>query len=464
MDKKYKELLDNTLIFTLGKFGSRMITFLLVPLYTNVLSVEEYGTGDFVITCSYLIVPIISLVFQDAILRFGLKEGESRNQVALNSFIVFCVGTLVTFLMIPVWTLYESLNSWKWYLTALIISNNACNIFFTYAKVKNQNKLFAFSSILQTFILAVINILLLVVFKYGVKGYLMANIVANIVPAIFIIFKTNIIVDACKARFNIKLFNEMLVYSIPLIANNLSWWVLNSSNRVMIEYFISASALGLYTAASKIPAFLSIITSVFSSAWSISSIKDYDSSKDKYFYSNIFKIFSTIMHLGASFIILTIKPLMFIYVGHEFFKSWVYVPFLVLGAVYFAYSTFFGAIYGAVKKNKMVTITTLVAAVVNISFNMLLIPYIGIMAASIATLLGYATIGFYRMFNSKKYFSFPIDYKTLFLNSFILIIQCLCVTYDLYGYAISIVALCSLIIINIDDLRVVYNKILRRKV
>ena len=143
----------------------------------------------------------------------------------------------------------------------------------------------------------------------------------------------------------------MIKYSAPLIANNLSWWILSSSDKVMIEFFIKDD-LGLYTAASKIPALLSIVTTIFASAWTISSIKEYDDDgeKDKSFYSNVFKFFSLLMFSVALAILLVLKPFMSIYVGKEFFESWVFVPFLILGTVFYSFGSFFGAIFGALKR------------------------------------------------------------------------------------------------------------------
>ena len=95
MDKtqKFKKLSQNTILFTISGFGSKIISFLLLPLYTYMLSTEEYGNLDIVSTTAQLIIPILTLNIQDAVLRFVLdKEYDAKKviNVALN---VFGVGS-----------------------------------------------------------------------------------------------------------------------------------------------------------------------------------------------------------------------------------------------------------------------------------------------------------------------------------------------------------------------------------
>lgn len=460
---KYKELLSNTFIFALGSFGSKLITFFLVPLYTNVLTTEQYGTADFVISCSNLIVPLVSLVIQDSVLRFGLSKEADRNKIAKNSMLILLLGSLITVLFVPIVNFYEPLSKWKWYFCAYIISCNAANIMYSFAKAINKNKLYAISSLIHALTLAIVNILLLVVFPCGVIGYLVANILSNCIPALTIFFATRIPWRISTVKYDPRLMKEMLAYSIPLIANNLSWWLLNSSNRVLIEHYLSTSEVGLFSAASKIPSLLSIITSIFSSAWSISSIKEYEGERNGSFYSTVFNMFSMVLFIGGSFIILILKPLMSVYVGDDFFQAWVYVPLLIYGIVFYSFSSYFGTIYGAVKKNLPVTVTTIIAAVVNIILSIVLIPRIGVFGGVVATMVGYLLVGGIRMIHSRKYIKVDFNYWTFGLNSIILLIQVVVVSMNVYVYTVSVVSVVLLVIINFREIKNIYCAIIRQR-
>ena len=453
MQSKYKKLVSNTAIFALGSLGSRLISFFLVPLYTNVLSRDQYGIADLIITSANMIVPIISLVIQDSVLRFILSKQANKNEVVKCSFIVMAFGIIVGLAITPLLGLYPAFTEWKYYLSIICISNMIYNVMLAYTKAIEKNKLYSIVSIINTIVLCVCNILFLTVLKFEISGYLISNIVAHFVSIVLLILFTGVLKGVFSAKYNKELMKQMLKYSIPLIANNISWWILNSSDRMMVEYYCSAAQLGLYTAAAKIPALLSVITTIFSQAWSVSAIKEYDGQKDKSFFTNVFKAFSLIMFLACSIVVMISKPFMSVYVSNEFFESWQFVPLLVVGAVYYSFSSFFGSIYGALKKNISVGYTTVIAALINIFINLFFLKRIGVFAAVISTAISYFAVGIYRMLHSRKFFSFKIDFLKFVFNSIIICVQAIFVSLDMYIYLVSIVSIVLLILVNLRDIK-----------
>ena len=446
MKNNYKNLFSNIIIFSIGSFGSKLVSFFLVPLYTTYLSTGEYGISDLIVNLSNLIIPIISLTIQDSVLRFGLSTNSNKKAICRNAFIVFMFGVCLCVTITPMFSDYDAIDEWRWYLTANVISMNLINILNSYSKVKEKNRLFAFSSILQAVIIALLNILFLIVNNLGVRGYLLANIISNIAVAILLLVFTGAIKDIFSEKTNYKLLKDMVLFSLPLIVNNLSWWILNSSDKVMIETLISDNALGIYSASSKIPNLLSIVTSIFSSAWTISSVKEYEENNDNKFYANVFRYFTTTLFLGGSMLITISKDFSRIYVGKDFFDCWKYVPFLVVGIVFYSISAFYGPIYGIVKKNWPTTISTIVASLVNISINLLFLKKHGVVVASISTLVGYFVICIYRMFNSRKYLSFKINYVSFFVCSLVLLVESIFVYLSYNPYIVGFI---SLILISV---------------
>lgn len=423
-NKKYKGLLLNTIIFAIGSFGSKLITFLLVPLYTNILTKPEYGTADLISSISAILVPVAGLVIHDSLLRFGLSRNVNKGSALKSSLILFIPGCLFCLLTTPFFFFYSATKEWAWYIFAISVSTMFYNIVFTYAKVKEKNKAYSMGSIAVAFVLAISNIVFLVFFRFGIKGYLLANVLSLIIPSLVLFLIIGGPKDLFHSPSDRLLMRKMVIFSLPLIVNNLSWWILSSSDKVMIEYFLSSSELGLYTAASKIPSLISVITMIFSSAWTISSIKEYDEDKDKIFFSNVFHYFYVFLFTGAFLVLLILKPFMYFYVGKAFFESWVFVPFLLIGTVFFSIGSFFGSIYGALKKNIASTITTLIAGSINIALNFWLIPIIGVVGASLSTLVSYFVIGIARMAHCRKYFSFYINYVQFAVNSILSLLTC----------------------------------------
>ena len=173
-------LIKDILIFAVGSIGSKLILFLLVPLYTNYMTTDEYGTADLVFTVSQLLVPFVSVVIFDAVVRFGLMKTQKPQNVLLAAFVVITVGALVTVALTPLLRFYSAVSEWKWYFCVYTILNLILPVEMNYLKVKNRNSLYAAGGILQTLLLAVLNIILLTQFNLGVKGYLVSYIVAGI--------------------------------------------------------------------------------------------------------------------------------------------------------------------------------------------------------------------------------------------------------------------------------------------
>lgn len=460
MDIKFKTLASNTAIFALGSLGSKVIMFFFLPLYTNVLSTAEYGVSELVLTLSSLIVPFISFSMGDAVLRFSLAKKEPHSDIIKNAFSVIALGSIIFIISSPLLGLYPPIHDYVIYLVALSILTairTSCQL---YTKGTNKNALFAIDSIINTFVLAISNIVFLLVLKMGIRGYLLADIFAVFISIVFLIFANHLPSIIMKTKINIELLKQMLRYSLPMILNSVSWWIIHSMDKIMLQRYLTSGDVGIYTVASKIPSLINTITYFFSQAWIISAITEYDNDRDKKFYAKSFKGFNFALCFIVSAVLLILKPFMSHYVGADFVSSWQYVPLLLIAAVFRNYSDFFGAFFSSAKKNINVMLTTVAGAVCNLVLNAVLIPLIGIQGAVIGTAASYIVIALYRMIGSRKIMAFHIDKPKTLLSILIVILQSVFVTLDYYPYYISLGALILVLIINFKIAKDFYSSIL----
>ena len=82
MNQRYKYLLKDTGLLTISNFASKVLVFLLVPLYTSVLSTEEYGIYDLIVSTVSLLYPLLTLNIVDAVMRFTMDKDVDKKQVA----------------------------------------------------------------------------------------------------------------------------------------------------------------------------------------------------------------------------------------------------------------------------------------------------------------------------------------------------------------------------------------------
>ncbi|MBR3430982.1 MAG: oligosaccharide flippase family protein [Clostridia bacterium] len=462
---KYRTLLKDTLIFALGNIGSKLIVFFLVPFYTLYLSPEEYGISDLVFTVSQLAIPFFSLVIFDAVIRFGIFRKEKPQDALLIGLRVWIFGSVLAFAATPIFGLYTAVSEWKWYITLYISANILLSIELNYLKAINKNISFSLISITQTLILALLNIILVAYYHLGIRGYLISYVASNGAATIIAFFVGKLWKELRKATYDRELAKQMIKYSAPLILNNLSWWVIQSSDKLMLEDMVGKAALGIYAVAARIPSLIAVFVTIFQQAWGISSSKEMDTNNDKGFYSNVFSVYSFIAFLGGIGMCTIIKPFMDIYVRSDSYgEVWRYVPLLLSSAVFSALAAYCGSMYGALKKSMNNMLSTLSAALVNVIVNYLAIKAFGIWGAMIGTIVAYVLLAFIRIIDVKRFVDVLIDWKKLIANSCIVIMQTILISIVSVrgGFLSSGITIILFVIINRQDFIQLKQKLQRR--
>lgn len=457
MHNKYSVLIKDTLIFTLGNLGSKLILFFMVPLYTNYLSTTEYGIADLVFTIAQFLIPIVSIVIHDAVIRFGLSKEVKREDVLLVGYIIVLADIIIMLFLTPIIGLYKALAEWKWYLYAYTVLCIIDSINFNYLKVMDRNKLFSLLSVTKTLFMALFNIVLLVYCKAGIYGYLSASIFSLVMVNLLAFHYGNLKKELGKSCWNKQLFMEMSYFSMPLVLNNLSWWIIQSSNRVMVEQLIGVATLGIYTVAAKIPALINVFISIFSQAWGISSIKEFENANDADFYSKVQKTYMLIVSISCISYVSFIKVFMFYYVGLQYYEAWKYVPLLLVSAVFSSVSSFYGTMYGVLKKSKNNMISTFLSAIINVFLNLYLLPIWGLWGAVISTCVSYFFISIYRMIDVGRFIKVNIDRTKFAVNYALLVLQAVFISNEKCIVEVSVLTLLCFIVNNYDDLKVVIN-------
>ena len=293
-ESRNRYLLKNTLIFTLGNIGSRMISFFLIPLYTNVLTTSQYGAVDLITTISTVAGPMLTLNIAESVMRFGLDKDADKEKNTQCGSIVLLIAMIIGLVLIPICRCIAEVSGYAMYVYFYVISLSASQLFLCDLRGKELLLKYSLGNILQTLMIAILNITFLLVFKMETGGYLLAYIIANFIVAIYAIiagkgYKAFSFhnIDRCKLK-------EMIRYSVVLIPNTFMWWIMNSSDRVMVTYMIGAAANGIYAVSYKLPTLVSTLTGIFNQAWSYSAIREEGTSDETEYNNKMFKTLSAI--------------------------------------------------------------------------------------------------------------------------------------------------------------------------
>lgn len=418
---RYRNLLGNSIIFAVGNLGSKLISFLLVPFYTFVLTKQEFGTVDLITTTMNMLLPIITLSVFDAVFRFVLDQDRDRYEILSNGLFVSLVGMLIGLLLIPLLKIMHV--SYAFYIYLLLFTGAFSSLFLNYARSIGKVKIFATAGIIGTLIIAISNVIFLWVFNFGVDGYLISLILSNFIVTLYVVIRTKCLSQIRFELVNKNIIKKMLIYSVPLIPNSFSWWINTSADRYFILLFLGASANGIYAVASKIPSILNLLNQIFFQSWQMSAVQEFKSKDASQFYSNIFNYYLSFQFLVISLLLVIVKPLMKIIVSNGYYDSWKYIPFLLLAVLYSSLSGFIGTTYTAAKYTNKIFITTFIGSVINIACGFFLVPLLGLQGAALSSCFSFFVVLIIRLVDSKNIIAISVDLGNAIYNHIIVIIM-----------------------------------------
>ena len=422
---KNKELVKDTVIIFIGKFCTQFITLLLVPLYTYYLSTEDYGYVDLIQTYLTLFVPIILLKIDAGVFRFLIDARDSekdKKKIITNGIIILTFQLILTILVFAiVIKIFEIKYS---FLIALnLISLSILTFLLQLTRGIGRNKQYSCSSIIAAVVTITLNIFFLVVLHKNGEYVLVASFISNMICSIYLITSNKILKKEIDFKLcDKKTIKDVIKYSIPMIPNELSWWIVHVSDRTIIAYFLGVAANGIYSVSCKFSNILSSIFNIFNLSWQESaSLHIDDEDKNEFFSSVINKVLTLFISICIG--IIACMPFVFsILIKDTYNDAYNYIPILLLSNVFSVLIGLLGSIYIAKKLTKEVAKTTILSAVINIVLNFLLINKLKIYAAAIATLISYATLSIYRYIDVQKYVNIKIASKSIISNSLIFFI------------------------------------------
>lgn len=454
-----KELIKNMGFLTLGNLSTKLISFLLVPLYTNILTTTEYGIFDLINNTITILVPFFTLNICDSVFRFTMDKNADDDAIVSYSiklylkglFLVACLAAGNYFLnIVPIFKDYCI------FFLGLYVVSAYNTIVTNYARGKNRILDISLSGVVSSVTIILLNIFMLVIIKCGITGYFIANIFGILVQCIYLTISTKMISHfKFLTKNNYSLKKKMLTYSKPLIINSVAWWINSVSDRYIVIWFCGIAVNGIYSIAYKIPSIINIFQTIFGQAWTLFAIKEVESKSNSENFDKIYRIYNTCIILVCATLIALNKQIAKLLYAKDFYQAWIYVPFLLISSLFSALSAFTGGIFAAEKESKIVMYSTLTGAVINIGFNIALTPILGAVGATIATAVSYYAVWIVRIHKIRN--MIPFYYNKIKYNiSYIIIIIQACTYYINKGiifFTISqVICLCILTFIYIQEI------------
>lgn len=468
MNKK-KQLAKNTIIIFFGKVCTQLISFFLLPLYTSYLITSEYGLVDLIQTYVTLFVPIITLELEMSIFRFLIdsrgKVKEEKKLISNNFFVLLISLSLFTLLFLLVTTFVKV--PLRFIILIDIIVCVLSGNFLQISRGVGQIMDFSISCILTGITTVTSNIILICFCGMQAEGMIISMALANAVCSIYLFIRLKLYKKINFKLVDFKLLKEMYKYSIPLVPNGISWWIVNVSDRSIISIVLGASFNGLYAISNKFPTIISSLTGIFNLSWSESASIHINSEDRDEFFSDITNTISKLfVAMGAGMI--ACMPFIFpILINKQYHEAYKYIPPLVLACVFNVIICIYSQIYLAKKMSKKVASTTIIGAIINIGINLLLINKIGLYAASISTTISYFVMMAYRHIDIKKYVNIKLE-RGLIIKTILIFTFSITLYYmnNLYLNILNLLVVCIYAFITnktflLESLNTIKNKLKR---
>lgn len=423
---KNSELVKNTFLISLAQISAQIINFLLLPLYTSVLSTEEYGRVDLYGTLRSVSVVVLFLGMEQSLFRFCVSEENTKQRqdyfsigiiLAICCYIVFSACYVVG-------NCFYKFQYAKLLYTYLFIYG-IFNLLLYIARGFEKTGIYVAVTTLGTLLTAAGNIVLVLCFRCGVKGILLSSTLAYTVLSMYMLLRLPIL-SSFHFRWEWEKCKEMLAYSVPLVLNNVMGWIATSSDRLIIVAILGNSMNGIYSLANKFYNIFNVVTNGFIMAWAETAIKVVEQQDHTKYYRKMIVMSMDVFFLLISGMI-TVLPIYFKYFINEAYGSAYYhIPIILYGGFWYVSSAITGHILLAHKRAGEVGIGTLFVGVVNLALHLSLIGRIGLYAASISTLVSYLGLFVFRYIFMYRYERIPFQWMQAFVQFCTYFVLCLC--------------------------------------
>lgn len=456
---KNKELVKNTAIISIGKICTQFLSFLLLPLYTAILTTQEYGSVDLITTYQQLLGYIAFFQIEQAVFHFLIDVRNDKNEqnsiiTSVSGFAIIQTITLgMIFFCVSRFVHIQYFRELYLYCISVVFSGLMLQI----SRGLGNNTLYAIGSFISASSTIIFNIVFLVVLHLGTVGMLYSFILGNSICCLFLFWKEKIYKYIKLENFSFGDIRKCLKYSLPLVPNALSWWIMGASDRTIVSYIMGTTANGFLSVSHKFSSAYTTFYTVFNLSWTESAALHFsDDDHERFFCSVITRVYK--MFYAAGLGIIAVMPFIFpVLINSNYSDAYYQIPIYMIAAFFNVIQGLYSVIYVALKKTKEIAKTTIVSALINVVVNALLIKILGLYAASISSLVAYAVNCLWRYFDLKKYMDVPLDMK-LVVSSLIMILM-VCIPYYMKNTVLQVIAVVGTIIycvyINKDILKLI---------
>ena len=428
-----RQFLRQYATYSIGIALNRVAVLLLLPLYTRYLTPADYGVLDILMTFVALLQPLLIVGIDTAvqILYYDARTiaNRSQNNLVITgvALVAACAGTIALLGILGaslVATLLFGSDLYVFQLQLLCIDTFIMCLFKLFhdnLRLREQPVLYSLLPLIQLIIMTVLNVYFIVVQGLGVIGYVWGLLIAD--ATVMLLAGVLVLPRYRSGKPSHEHLGALLRIGLPLLPVSLAYWVLNLSDRFFLIRLAAAETVGVYGIAYRLATAISIFTLAMQIGWRPFALRaqHLPNSRATYALMPIY-YFAVVGWIGL--LVAELSPVLLrLFTSPAYFgAAELLTPLLLTQVVYGGYFILSTGIE-ITKRTYHITWIIILAAGVNVFFNVLLIPSLAAFGASLATAGSYLVAAFIVAIVSQSVYPLPYDKQRMTFVCIILLIS-----------------------------------------
>ncbi len=424
MLKDIKNTIRQSAVYGFSRVAAKLVSFILLPLYSVYFSVEEYGVISRIETLWQIMFAVFLFGLESGIVRWysKIEKPDDRKKylftVSVFLLLLNFLFTVIVFFSSGIFSdlIFQTGKYYDLIFYASLIATMEALVFVEFLLLRINEKAFQYT--FYSILIAVLNLLLQLYFilysQTKLEGVFIAKILS---PAVVILIILPYYIKYLKPGFDFFNLRELIKYSFPIMLAAVAGTLLNQSNRFVLGYLGSPDDVGLYSLASNICGLLNFfVIAPFALAFSVISWKKHETENaSRFFTKNITYLFYaiTFLALGLS---LSIPSLIKIFtLNKDYWAAKEIVPWIAIAMPFYGISIIGFFSFYVTKKTYYILYFTIICLLLNIVLNIILIPYFKMYGAAVSNFVSFFLQCYLNYRYSGKNYFFDYEWMKIFL-------------------------------------------------
>ena len=413
-----KRTIKQTSVYSLGNISTKLVGFILLPLYTAHLLPEDYGVLAILQAIMQILIGVFGLNLPTAMMRWYAPEKDLTRQKSIvftTLLSTLFVAILLSILLIPfserfAVEIFENTEFSTYFVflflavSAGIINNVPLNLI----RLKERSVFYITLTTIKFTLIILSNIYFVAYLKIGVEGIIISELIGHL---FVIIITTPMMIKNSTLKIDVTILWEMIKYGAPLVFSTVFTFVLTLSDRFIIKYFYGDSSVGIYSLGHKIASVINmLILQSFQLGFLPIAYKKLNDPNAKRYFSKVLTYYTLILVFAALTISLFSKELIEVLaLNSEYWIAYTVVPIISFAFVIKGIQYNFALSFHYAKRTSYNAAIVIITAFVNVVLNIILIQKYDFPGAAVSLLLSIFLMMLLSYFLGQKVYHIPYE-------------------------------------------------------